>query len=166
MKDTFYVLAKLVWCGECDDYAIEEIVRFKYNVAFASKEIYHYINLHYIHDDYDKGIKEYREGGRLYYYVYDVDDDFDPHCDCLSDALAFYTVYRYQQTEATDDFDRTLHTFKPDNDPVWRISWQKTFSRDITNTYYHAPNARAAKEKWERQYGKEGILIGIEGGPY
>ena len=114
MKDTYYVLAKLVWCGECDDYAIEEIIRFKYNVPFASKEIYHYINAHYIHDEEDKGIKEYREGGRLYYYVYDIDVncEFDPRYDGLADAMAFYTVYRYQQIEATDDYDRTLHTFK------------------------------------------------------
>jgi hypothetical protein len=72
MKDTYYVLAKVVWCGECDDFAIEEILRFKYNVAFASKEIYHYINLNYIRDDWDKSIKEYREGNRLYYYVDDI----------------------------------------------------------------------------------------------
>ena len=112
MKDTYYVLAKVVWCGECDDFAIEEILRFKYNVAFASKEIYHYINLNYIRDDWDKSIKEYREGNRLYYYVHDINYDFDPHYDSLADAIALYTVYRYQQTEATDDFDRTLHTFK------------------------------------------------------
>ena len=74
MKDTYYVLAKVVWCGECDDFAIEEIIRFKYNVAFASKEIYHYINAHYIHDDWDKSVKEYREGNRLYYYVDDIND--------------------------------------------------------------------------------------------
>lgn len=111
MTDTYYVLAKLVWCGECDDFAIEEIVRFKYNIPFASKEIYYYINLNYIHDDEDQSVKEYREGGRLYYYVDDIYDDFDPHYDGLADALALYTVYRYQQTEATDDYDRTLYIF-------------------------------------------------------
>ena len=111
MKDTYYVLAKVVWCGECDDFAIEEIIRLKYNVAFAGKEIYHYINLNYIHYDWDKSIKEYYEGGRLYYYVYDNNYDFDPHHDSLADALALYTVYRYQQTETADDYDRTLHNF-------------------------------------------------------
>lgn len=112
MKDTYYVLAKVVWCGECDDFAIEEIIRLKYNVPFASKEIAHYINQHYIRDDEDKSIADYVEGGRLYYYVHDIGYAFDPEFDGLADALAIYTVYRYQQTEATDDYDRTLHTFK------------------------------------------------------
>ena len=112
MRDTYYVLAKVVWCGECDDFAIEEVVRLKYNVPFASKEIAYYINHNYIHDDEDKWIADYVEGGRLYYYVYDINYSFDPHYDSLADAIALYTVYRYQQTEATDDYDRTLHTFK------------------------------------------------------
>lgn len=101
MKDTYYVLAKIVWCGECDDFAIEEIVHFKYNVPFASKEIYHYIHSHYIRDDEDKSVREYFEGNRLYYYVKDIDYDFDPCCDGLDEALALYTVYRYQQNEET-----------------------------------------------------------------
>lgn len=104
MKKTYYVLAKVVWCGDgCDDFAIEEIVRIKSDVPFTSKEIYHYINLNYIHDYEDQSVKEYREGGRLYYYVDDIDYDFNPHHDSLTDALALYTVYHYQQTEITDD---------------------------------------------------------------
>ena len=101
MKNTYYVLAKIVWCGECDDFAIEEIIRFKYNVPFANKEIFHYIHSHYIRDDEDKCIEEYIEGGRLYYYVGDIYYDFDPRYDSLAEALALYTVYRYEQNEET-----------------------------------------------------------------
>jgi hypothetical protein len=168
MKDTYYVLAKLVWCGECDDFAIEEILRFKYNVAFASKEIYHYINLNYVRDDWDKSVKEYREGNRLYYYVDDINYDFDPHYDSLADAIALYTVYRYQQTEATDDYDRTLHVFQPEREAMWHIVWHKKYHPSGVNehTYIVAPTANDAKEQWERRYGTEGTIIEIEGGPF
>ena len=101
MKDTYYVLAKIVWCGECDDFAIEKILHVNRNTPFESEEIYRYIDLDYIRDDEDKSVKEYFEGSSLYYYVKDIDYDFDPNCDSLAEALALYKVYRYQQTEET-----------------------------------------------------------------
>lgn len=114
MKDTYYVLAKIVWCSECNDFVIEKIIRFKYNVPFANKEIFHYIHSHYIRDDEDKSVEEYIEGGRLYYYVGDINYYFDPRYDSLAEALALYTVYRYQQTEAIYDYDSTLNIINDD----------------------------------------------------
>ena len=101
MKDTYYVLAKIVWCGEYHRFAIEKILRVSRNVSFEREEIYRHINLDYIRDDEDKSVKEYSEGNRLYYYVNDIDYDFDPCCDGLDEALALYTVYHYQQDEET-----------------------------------------------------------------
>lgn len=103
MKDTHYILAKVVWCGERDDFAIEKVVRIKSNIPFTNEEINYYINLDYIRDDEDEGVKEYYEGGRLYYYVDHVNYDFNPHYDGLAEALALYTVYPYQQVEITSD---------------------------------------------------------------
>lgn len=99
MKDTYYILAKVVWCGECDDFAIEKIIHIQHNISFTNEEIDHYINLDCIRDDEDESIEEYSEGGRLFYYVDDIDYDFDPEYDSLAEALALYTVYSYQQTE-------------------------------------------------------------------
>lgn len=103
MKNTYYVLARIIWCGECDDFVIEKIVHVNRNAPFEKEEIYDYINLDYIRNDEDKSVKEYSEGNILYYYINDIDYDFDPDCDSLAEALALYKVYCYQQTESTGE---------------------------------------------------------------
>ena len=167
MIKTFYILGKMKE-GEFGGELIEDIVHIQ-SRPFTDEEVYNLIKDNYVNDCEDQRIQKYiQPDGGVIWFLHCTDDYFAPEVDEWDDALAAFWVVVHKQghKEATDDFDRTLHTFHPDNNPVWRIAWQKTFSRDIENTYYHAPSARAAKEKWERQYGKEGIMIGIKGGPY
>lgn len=164
MKDTYYVLAKVVWCGECDDFAIEEIIRFKHNVPFESKEIAYYINKHYIHDDEDKSIADYVEGGRLYYYVHDIGYDFDPEFDGLSDAMALYTIYRYQQTEATVDYDRTPNDGGQNKSKRWQICWKRAWYEDEKFSWFYAKDAAIAKEMLKNSLPETPIIIWIQEG--
>lgn len=161
MKDMHYILAKVVWCGECDDFAIEEIVRIKSNIPFTSKEIYHHINLNYIHDDWSKGVRKYREGNRLYYYVYDVDYDFDPHRDSLTDALALYTVYHYQQTEITNN---TFNIVEQKKTKLWQVCWKHFWYTDETISWIYAEDAATAKEILEKSLSETPIIIWIQEG--
>ena len=113
MIKTFYILGKMKE-GELGGELIEDIIHIQ-SRPFTDEEIYNLIKDNYVNDCEDQRVQKYiQPDGEVVWFLRGVNDGFDPETDEWDDALAVFWVVVHKQgyKEPTDDYDRTLHTFK------------------------------------------------------